>query len=556
MAYRIDDRTAVSLLPAPRTTGLGQPGFFTAGDPQTGEGATVVTDTWLNMVQEELAGVVLGAGLGLNKTDNSQLLAAIRLLIAVETVRSQNAEAALLPQNNPAVQGTLTVGAINAPGNGGSNISLLYGPDLSSRLALQTDGNTVIYKNGLPFFLLNQDGLSINGQRLATAGDVASEAARAQAAEASLLPQNNPAVQGTLTVGAINAPGNGGSNISLLYGPDLSSRLALQTDGNTVIYKNGLPFFLLNQDGLSINGQRVATTGDVATEAARAQAAEAALLPQNNPAVQGTLTVGAINAPGNGSVNLVVSYGPALGQRLLYQSDGNLVFYQGRNAFCALSPTGFSYNGQRVATTGDVAAEAARAQAAEASLLPQNNPAVQGTLTVGAINAPGNGSVNLAVSYGPDLGQRLLCQNDGNLVFYQGGSAFCALSPTGFSYNGQRVATTGDVATEAARAQAAEAGLQPAGNYVTAGNRGPVKTYNFSVSASHGQQISFPDPFSGDDVAVVPVAQDTGGNALHIASWFQKNRNGFQLSLNVWTGSTFANEHNSVPVSISVTGPA
>ena len=77
MAYRIDDRTAVSLLPAPKTTGTGQPGFFTAGDPQTGEGATVVTDDWLNMVQEELVGVVQAAGIAPDKTNNGQLKAAI-----------------------------------------------------------------------------------------------------------------------------------------------------------------------------------------------------------------------------------------------------------------------------------------------------------------------------------------------------------------------------------------------------------------------------------------------------------------------------------------------
>ena len=265
MAYRIDDRTAVSLLPAPKTTGTGQPGFFTAGDPQTGEGATVVTDDWLNMVQEELISVVQAAGIALDKTDRGQLLAAIRKFVN-----------ASLPVNNPAVQGTLTAGIFAAPGNGSQNLNLLYGPGLSYRLAGQNDGNLVVYVNNSPFL--------------------------------------------------------------------------------------------------------------------------------------------------------------------------------------SISPKGMTFNGNTVATAGDLAALAAR--------------------------------------------------------------------------------------------------MQPMGNYVTAGNRGPTKTYNFDVVAAHGDWISFPDPFSGDAVAVVPVAQDTGNNQIHTSSWFRKDRSGFQLSCNVWTGSTWANEHNGVPVAVAVTGPA
>lgn len=57
-------------------------GQFTEGDPNVGTPATVVTDDWLNALQEEVAGVVEATGVALAKPDNGQLLAAVRWLIA------------------------------------------------------------------------------------------------------------------------------------------------------------------------------------------------------------------------------------------------------------------------------------------------------------------------------------------------------------------------------------------------------------------------------------------------------------------------------------------
>ncbi len=53
---------------------------FTEGNPATGTPATRVAATWLNAVQEELAAVIEGAGLVLNKPNNAQLLEAIQAL--------------------------------------------------------------------------------------------------------------------------------------------------------------------------------------------------------------------------------------------------------------------------------------------------------------------------------------------------------------------------------------------------------------------------------------------------------------------------------------------
>lgn len=54
--------------------------LFTEGDPNVGTPATVVTDDWLNAVQEEIANVIEGAGAALSKPSNEQLLLAVKAL--------------------------------------------------------------------------------------------------------------------------------------------------------------------------------------------------------------------------------------------------------------------------------------------------------------------------------------------------------------------------------------------------------------------------------------------------------------------------------------------
>jgi hypothetical protein len=78
--HRIDDPTAVPTLPAPRPAGT--PGFFTGGSPGTGGFlATVVRYEFMNALQEELVAVIQAAGLTLDKTNDNQLLAALRQML-------------------------------------------------------------------------------------------------------------------------------------------------------------------------------------------------------------------------------------------------------------------------------------------------------------------------------------------------------------------------------------------------------------------------------------------------------------------------------------------
>lgn len=71
---RIQSPTAVPQNPGTPTLS-GTSGFFTSGNPAAGLPATIVPDWWLNMVQEELAAIVTGAGQPLDGTSGRVLLA-------------------------------------------------------------------------------------------------------------------------------------------------------------------------------------------------------------------------------------------------------------------------------------------------------------------------------------------------------------------------------------------------------------------------------------------------------------------------------------------------
>lgn len=85
---RIDTVDAAAALPTPAASGT--PGYFTGGNPATSTPATEISADWLNMVQEELAGVALAdGGAALDKTNHGQVLANIRLLISAAITAAQ-----------------------------------------------------------------------------------------------------------------------------------------------------------------------------------------------------------------------------------------------------------------------------------------------------------------------------------------------------------------------------------------------------------------------------------------------------------------------------------
>ena len=73
--HRIDNPSASTSLPTP--TPLGPEGYFTKGNINVGQSATIVEFDWLNTIQEELMSIVLRGGLTSDKADNTQLLKAL-----------------------------------------------------------------------------------------------------------------------------------------------------------------------------------------------------------------------------------------------------------------------------------------------------------------------------------------------------------------------------------------------------------------------------------------------------------------------------------------------
>lgn len=76
--HRIDTTSAATSCPTPGDAGTA--GYFAKASDTQAAVATQMDPDWLNAVQEEICGVVEGAGLTLSKTDNTQLLAALKVL--------------------------------------------------------------------------------------------------------------------------------------------------------------------------------------------------------------------------------------------------------------------------------------------------------------------------------------------------------------------------------------------------------------------------------------------------------------------------------------------
>ncbi|MDY0882317.1 hypothetical protein ACFPL7_22270 [Dongia soli] len=84
---RIDIPTAVAVKPAYPAGGV--PGFWANCNPNTGDGGTFFDANWANRVQEEIAGVIEGAGIDLDAADDKQMYQAILEIIANATAGLQ-----------------------------------------------------------------------------------------------------------------------------------------------------------------------------------------------------------------------------------------------------------------------------------------------------------------------------------------------------------------------------------------------------------------------------------------------------------------------------------
>lgn len=125
-------------------------GYFTEGDPSVGTPATVVTDDWMNAVQSEIEAVATSAGSALNKADNTQMLTAIRALIAasipagaVQAFARATAPSGWLVCDGSVVSRTAypalfaAIGVVFGAGDGSSTFAL---PDLRGEFIRGLDG--------------------------------------------------------------------------------------------------------------------------------------------------------------------------------------------------------------------------------------------------------------------------------------------------------------------------------------------------------------------------------------------------------------------------------
>lgn len=138
--YQIDVNSAASKQPA--STALGTPGFFTDGNPGTGELATVVPAEWLNTIMLELLSTLKAAGVAPKKDQFDQLSGSVKALIQQGAVAyaadtgAANAYAATYAPAPVLTEGlVLRFKAANA--NGGPSTFAVNGGDARPILNLQ-----------------------------------------------------------------------------------------------------------------------------------------------------------------------------------------------------------------------------------------------------------------------------------------------------------------------------------------------------------------------------------------------------------------------------------
>ncbi|MGE0109750.1 MAG: hypothetical protein AB7S81_08340 [Bdellovibrionales bacterium] len=110
--HKIDVSGAVEAMPAPSES-EGTAGYFTEGNAATSQEATPVSADWLNAVQSELVNVIEAAGIELEKTSQTQLLAAISALIAAAVPDAPDLSTCLLKANNLSDVSSLSVALSN-----------------------------------------------------------------------------------------------------------------------------------------------------------------------------------------------------------------------------------------------------------------------------------------------------------------------------------------------------------------------------------------------------------------------------------------------------------
>ncbi|MGE4734435.1 hypothetical protein AB8919_05320 [Yersinia enterocolitica] len=144
--------------------GAGKNGF-TRGNPQTGAQATALDDDYFDAVQEEIVGVIEGAGIALNKANRTQLLTALKKLF----LQSGNNLSEIKAAGAPAIAATLSnIGALSTTGTAAAATKLATARKISG---VDFDGTKDIT---LPFINTTDTNIQLTGN-LTAQGHITSQ---------------------------------------------------------------------------------------------------------------------------------------------------------------------------------------------------------------------------------------------------------------------------------------------------------------------------------------------------------------------------------------------
>lgn len=152
--YQYDDPSVSATLPTPAAAGTA--GYFTNGNPASGQAATLLTADYMNMVMLELLNIVTAGGVTPSKTSYNQVLSAIKRIGQSTVVLADTGTANAYAATNavPLVAGTWVDGVVQqvkiAHANTGAST---YSPD----------GLTVIPVYGLALQPLQGGELAVGG---------------------------------------------------------------------------------------------------------------------------------------------------------------------------------------------------------------------------------------------------------------------------------------------------------------------------------------------------------------------------------------------------------
>ncbi len=125
---------------------------FQGGNPSTGLRATQVSDSWLNMVQEEIVNVVEKEGVPLNASDNAQMWSTIKAMV------SKYGALSFVKTDGTGLVGVLLAKAGAIVPNNTANAGYAFASDPDTGMFSGSDGTLQFASNGVPIMQTTTGG--------------------------------------------------------------------------------------------------------------------------------------------------------------------------------------------------------------------------------------------------------------------------------------------------------------------------------------------------------------------------------------------------------------